>query len=411
MRRVAIVSACRTAVGAFGGSLKSLRAPELAALVMRGALDRTKEFDHTEIGDIRFGNCMEDVDALNTSRVGQLLAGIPNTVPAVTINRVCTSAMEATVSGALLIRAGETDTVLVGGVEAMSNAPYLLPDARWGARLQDSKMVDSIMHALHAGSHFVKYPADGPIEWARNKPYIMGITAEFLAQKYKISREEQDEVALRSHNNVERATKEGVFKREILPVALKQKKGDPIMFEADEHFRPGMKMADLTKLPPTFIPKTGTVTAGNSSGINDGGCAMVLMEYEKAKATGQKIMGVINGWGIHGCNAELMGEGPVGAVQNLMARTGRKHANEYDLVEINEAFASQYISVEKGLELKREKCNVNGSGIGMGHPVGSTGARIIVSLLHELERQDKSLGMATLCGGGGVAMAIEVERV
>eukprot|EP00295_Goniomonas_pacifica_P011809 CAMPEP_0175894416 /NCGR_PEP_ID=MMETSP0107_2-20121207/49978_1 /TAXON_ID=195067 ORGANISM="Goniomonas pacifica, Strain CCMP1869" /NCGR_SAMPLE_ID=MMETSP0107_2 /ASSEMBLY_ACC=CAM_ASM_000203 /LENGTH=433 /DNA_ID=CAMNT_0017215503 /DNA_START=19 /DNA_END=1320 /DNA_ORIENTATION=+ len=432
MKPVAIVSACRTAIGGFGGSLKGFRAPQLAAIVMRAAVDRCKDLDPTILGDIRFGNCLEDHDGLNTARVGQLLAGLPVTTPAVTINRVCTSGMEATATGAVLIGAGFYDAVLVGGCEAMSNAPYVLPAARWGARMQDTKLEDSLIHALHAGSHFCKYPEDGPVEWARNKPYIMGLTAEFLAMKHSLTRQEQDEVALRSHHNAERATNEGAFASQIVPVSIPQKKGkEPKIFDKDEHFRPGITMDDLEKSAPYFIPKKGTVTALNASGVNDGASAMVLMDLATAERTGQNIMGVITDWAISGNEAELMGEGPVGAVNKLMAKTGKKSANEYDLVEINEAFAAQwdlsaavnklmaktgkksaneYLSVEKQLGLDRERCNVNGSGIGLGHPVGSTGARIIVSLVHELIRQDKKVGCATLCGGGGVAMAVEVSR-
>nr|MDO8117122.1 acetyl-CoA C-acyltransferase [Candidatus Sigynarchaeota archaeon] len=228
MKDVVIVSACRTAIGAFGGSLKDIQAYTLASIVMKEALVRANKLDPATVGDVRFGCCLEPWNALNVARVGALLAGIPNTVPAVTVNRVCISAMEAIVSGMFQIQAGFSDIILAGGVESMSNVPYILPDARWGARLQDKTMVDALTGGLHAGSHVITYPKDGPVEWARGKPYIMGLTAEFLARKHNFTRKDQDEVALRSQNNAENATKSGRFKDEIVPVPIPQKKGDPV---------------------------------------------------------------------------------------------------------------------------------------------------------------------------------------
>ena len=362
------------------------------------------------LGDVRFGCCLEDIDSLNVARVGMLLAGIPETVPAITTNRVCTSGMEALVASATQIQAGFIDSALVGGVESMSNAPYILPDARWGARLQDKPMVDSIMSALYAGSRVIPYPKDGEVEWARGKPYIMGLTAEFLVAKYGFSRQEQDEVAVRSHNNAENATKEGFFKKEMVPVVIKSKKGDTVV-DKDEHFQAGLTLEKLGNLPPVFIPKTGTVTAGNSSGINDGASAMVIMSEEEAKRLGVEPLAYLNGAALGGCSPDLMGCSPVPAVHNLLKKMGRSNVDDYDRVEVNEAFASQYLACERELGLNREKTNVNGSGIGLGHPVGSTGSRIIVTLIHELERSGKKLGMATLCGGGGVGMAVEIERL
>jgi acetyl-CoA C-acetyltransferase len=309
-----------------------------------------------------------------------------------------------------MIQTGFAEATLVGGVESMSNVPYLLPQARWGARMMDGQMVDALMHGLHAGSHFIKYPMDGPVDWARGKPYIMGLTAEFLQQKYGITRKEMDEVAVRSHNNVERCTKEGRFKEEIVGVAVPQKKGDAVIFDKDEHFRPGMNLATMEKLPPVFIPRGGTVTAGNASGMNDGASALVLMDAELAAKRGIKPIAMLTGVGMGGCAPEYMGESPVPAVHDLLKRTGRKSVLDYELVEVNEAFAAQYIAVEKQLGLDRSRTNVNGSGIGMGHPVGSTGARLLVTLIHEMIKQDKKVGMATLCGGGGVSMAVEVSR-
>jgi len=410
MKRVAIVSACRTAIGTFGGSLKSYKAPQLASVVMKEAVRRAgPKFDPVLLGDVRFGNCMEDVDALNTTRVAQLLAGLPHTTPAATVNRVCTSGMEATVIAMHQIQAGFIDCALTGGVESMTNAPYILPTARWGQRLQDGKMVDSIIAALHCGSNFLPYPKDGPVEWARGKPYIMGLTAEFLAQKYEITREQQDEFAVRSHNLAEAATQNGTFKEEIVAVEVKQGRKKPsIQFDKDEHFRPNTSMADLATLPPVFIPKHGTVTAGNASGINDGASATLIMSEEKAAELGLEPLAFITGAGMGACEPELMGVSPVPAVKDLLKRTGRS-IGDYQRFEINEAFASQAISCEKELGIDRSLLNVNGSGISLGHPVGSTGNRILVTLLHELRREGLQRGLATLCGGGGVSLAVELE--
>jgi len=407
MKDVVIVSACRTPIGAFQKSLAPLRGPELAKIVMKEAIKRAK-IEAKEIGDVRFGCCLEDYDALNIARVAALMAGIPESVPAVTINRVCTSAMEAVMSGAMMIQTGFIDVALCGGVESMSNVPYVLPQMRSGARLQDAQCVDAMIHGLHAGSHFVTYPKDGPVEWARGKPYIMGLTAEFLALKYNISRQEQDEVALRSHNKAQKATENGIFKDEIVPVEIPSKKGSTI-FDKDEHFRPNLTIDDLAKLPPAFIPKGGTVTAGNSSGINDGAAAMIIMSEEKADQLGLKPLAKITGFGMGGCAPELMGISPVPAVKNLLERTKYK-LEDFERIEVNEAFASQYLACEKELGLNREITNVNGSGIGLGHPVGCTGARIIVTLLYELIHSNKKVGMATLCGGGGVSIATAIEK-
>jgi len=409
MKDVVIVSACRTAIGSFGGSLKDFQAYNLGSIVMKEALKRANNLDPKLLGDVRFGCCLEPWDALNVARVAALLAGIPNTVPAVTMNRVCTSAMEAIVSGMFQIQTGFSDIVLAAGVESMSNVPFVLPDARWGARLFDKTMVDALTAGLHAGSHVVKYPKDGPVEWARGKHYIMGMTAEFLAKKHNISRKEQDEVALRSQNNAEKATKEGRFKDEIVPISIPQKKGDPVIVDKDEHFRPGLTMEALAKLPPAFVTDgTGTVTAGNSSGINDGAAAVIIMSADKAKELGLKPLAKISGVGMGGCAPELMGESPKPAVDDLLKRTGHKIA-DYGLVEVNEAFATQYIACERLLGLKRDITNVNGSGIGLGHPVGCTGTRLVVTLIHEMKKRGVKRGMATLCGGGGVSIATEYE--
>lgn len=415
MEEVVIVSACRTAIGTFGGSLKDVNCATLGSVVMREAIRRAS-IDPALIDDVRFGCCLEPVDALNVTRVSALLAGIPDTVSAATVNRVCISGMEAVVSGMAMIQAGLAEIILAGGMEHMSGVPYSLPGARWGLRLQDTPLVDNIIHALHAGSHLLPGPENGPLkegmplELFKGKPYIMGVTAEFIAQMYNISREEMDEVALRSHNNAERATREGDFAREIVPVSIKQKRGEPLVFDRDEHFRPGLTREDLAKLPPAFIPGTGKVTAGNSSGINDGASALLIMSGSKAGELGLAPLARIRAVGRGACHPSVMGLSPIPAVKNLEARS-RLKAGDFELIEVNEAFAGQYLGCEKGLDLKREIVNVNGSGIGLGHPVGSTGSRIMVTLLHAMLKRGNTLGLATLCGGGGVSLACALELI
>jgi acetyl-CoA C-acetyltransferase len=414
VKDVVIVSACRTAIGAFGGTLKDLHGAKIAAVAMKEAVERAG-IDPALIEDVRFGCCMEPVDTLNVARTAALLAGIPDTATAVTINRVCISGMEATLSGMAMIQAEMADVILAGGVEHMSGAPYSIPNARWGCRLQDQELVDNVIRGLHCGSHVIPHPETGPVDaskpplsFFKGKPYIMGHTAEFVAQHLDIGREEMDQVALRSHNNVERATKEGDFKEEIVPVTIPQKKGAPVVFDKDEHFRPGMTMEQLAKLPPAFVPKIGKVTAGNSSGINDGAAAMVIMSADRARDLKLKPLARIRAVGRGGCHPAVMGISPVPAVKDLLKR-GRLALPDFELIEVNEAFAAQYLGVEKELGLDREITNVNGSGIGLGHPVGATGARIIVTLIHAMRRRGKSLGLATLCGGGGVSMACAIE--
>jgi acetyl-CoA C-acetyltransferase len=416
MKDVVIASACRTAIGAFGASLKNSHAATIASVTMKAAVKRAC-IDAGLIDDVRFGCCMEPVDTLNVTRIAALLASIPDGVPAVTINRVCISGMEAVLSGMAMIQAGMAEIILAGGVEHMSGVPYSLPGARWGYRLQDQQCVDNLIRGLHCGSHIIPHPEDGPVDaekpplsYFKGKPYIMGHTAEFVTQYLKISREEMDEVALRSHNNVERATKDGSFKAEIVPMEIPQRKKEPFIFEKDEHFRPELTLADLQKLPPAFVPDTGKVTAGNSSGINDGSAAMVIMSAEKAKDLGIQPLARIKATGKGGCHPSIMGLSPVPAVKDLIKRSGIQLA-DFDLIEINEAFAAQYLGCEKELGLNREITNINGSGIGLGHPVGATGARIMISLLYALKQKKKNLGLATLCGGGGVSMACAIEIV
>ena len=417
MREVVVVSACRTAIGTFGGSLKNVIGARIAATVMKEAIKRAK-IDPAIIDDVRFGCCVEHPNTLNTARVGALLAGIPETVTAVTVNRVCISGMEAVLSGMAMIQAGMAETVLAGGVEHMSGVPYVSFDARWGCRLQDSVFVDAMIRALHCGSYVMPLSDDGPLksgqpfESLKGKPYIMGHTAELIAQLLNISREEMDDVALRSHNSAERATNNGDFKAEIVPVEIPQKKGKPpVIFDRDEHFRPGLTMDDLRALPPAFIPKTGKVTAGNSSGLNDGASALIIMSLEKARELGLEPIAKIRSCGRGACHPSVMGLSPVPAVKNLLKNDPKLSLDAFELVELNEAFAGQYLGCEKELGLNREITNINGSGIGLGHPVGSTGSRIMVTLIHAMRQHGKTLGMATLCGGGGVSMACAIEML
>jgi len=416
MKDVVIVSACRTAIGAFGESLRDSNAAVLAGITMKEAIKRAG-IDPEIIDDIRYGCCMEPVDALNVTRVGALLAGLPDSIPAVTINRVCISSMEAVISGMAMIQADMADVILAGGVEHMSGVAYTVPAARWGCRLQDKVFVDSMIHALHCGSHIIPHPEDGPVNadepplsFFKGKPYIMGHTAEFIAQHMDISREEMDEVALRSQNNAERATNDGSFKDEIVPVEIPVRKKDPIIFDKDEHFRPGLTMEQLAKLPPAFLPKIGKVTAGNSSGINDGSSGMVIMSAEKAKSLGIHPLARIKAVGKGACHPSVMGLSPLPAVKDLFKRSSLK-IEDFELIELNEAFAAQYIGCERELNLNREITNVNGSGIGLGHPVGATGARIMVTLIHAMKKRGETLGLATLCGGGGVSMACAIEII
>ncbi|HUT53650.1 MAG TPA: acetyl-CoA C-acetyltransferase [bacterium] len=383
MKEAVIVSGVRTAIGKFGGSLKDVPAPDLMGMVIKEAVKRSKTAPET-VGDVIVGQCMQRTDELVTARLAALKAGLPISVPGVTIQRNCASGMQAVIYAAQQIMLGDEDVMVAGGVEVMSRVPYSLSDARWGKRLQHGEMRDGVWDGLTDA-------------WSG---LIMGLTAENLAAKYNISREEQDEVSLRSHHNAEAATKAGRFKDEIMPVEMPSKKGPPTFFDTDEHFRPGMKMEDLSRLKPSF-KKDGTVTAGNASGINDAAAALVLMSADKAKELGAAPVARLRGYAVAGVEPELMGYGPVPATKKALARAGMK-LEDMELIECNEAFAAQYLTCEKLLGLKRDITNVNGSGIALGHPVGCTGARIIVTLLNEMKRRGNTLGLATLCVGGGM---------
>lgn len=394
---IVICYAKRTAIGSFGGSLLPYNASKLLSLVIKDCVDSTG-INPSIISDIKSGCCMEPQEEMNVARVASLMAGIPVEVPAMTINRVCTSAMEAIRAGMVDIIAGHGEVILAGGVESMSNGAYYIPSARFGARLGTKEMRCGVTEGLYAGSK-VFAPQDS---------YIMGITAEYIAEKYGITRQMQDEAALRSQNNAENATNNGRFKDEIVPVEVKTRKKTYI-FEKDEHFRPGQSMEALEKLSPAF-KKNGTVTAGNSSGINDGACITLITTNDKAQELGLTPLAKIKTIAKMGNDPRFMGMGPMYSAP-LALKQARMEYKDLDLIECNEAFAAQYCAVAQELKWDFGKTNVNGSGIGLGHPVGCTGARIIVTLIHEMKKRSASYGLATLCGGGGVSEAVIIENI
>ncbi len=393
---VVIVSAVRTAIGKFGGALKEVKASRLGAHVMKEALRRANNLDPMLLDDIILGDCVQCFDEANTARTAALMAGLPFQIPAFTVQRQCSSSMQALASGVQQIRAGDSEIVLVGGVESMSSGPYYLPNARWGMRLQNHEVVDSVWEMLHSGSRIL------------GEPMIMGITSENLAAKYNISREAQDQLALESHSKAEAAIKAGRFKDEIVPFELPGKKGEKQIFDQDEHPRFGLKMEDLARLKPVFRPD-GTVTAGNSSGLNDGGSAAIIMTRSRARELGLTPMARIVVQAAAGVEPHLMGYGPVPSTEKALKKAGMS-LKDIQLIEVNEAFAAQYIACEMGLGLDRSIVNVNGSGVGLGHPVGCTGLRIVISLIYEMARRNLEVGLATLCVGGGMGMTTIVVR-
>ena len=393
---VVIVGAVRTAIGKFGGTLKNVKASVLASHVIREVLRRTGDLDPSLLDEVILGDCIQCPDEANTARTAALIAGLPFQVPAFTVQRNCSSSMQALVSGVQQIRSGDADVVLVGGVESMSCGPYYLPSARWGMRLMNQEVVDGVWEVLHCGSRII------------GEPMVMGVTAENLAAKYSISREDQDQVALESHNKAEAAITAGRFKDEIVPIDVSQKGKQAKAFAQDEHPRFGLTMEDLSKLKPAFKPD-GTVTAGNSSGLNDGAAAVVIMTRKKAFELGLSPMAKVVSFAAAGVEPHLMGYGPVPATRKALSKAGMTRG-DIQLIELNEAFASQYLACERSLDLDRSITNVNGSGIGLGHPVGCTGLRIIVSLIFEMQRRNLETGMASLCVGGGMGMTTILVR-
>lgn len=390
MDSVVIVAAGRTPIGTFGGSLKDVSARKLAEVTVRGVLERAG-INPAWVNEVILGNCIQRTDEPNIARTVAIDAGLPKEVTGFTVQRQCSSGMQAIVSGMGQILLGDSEVVIAGGVESMSNAPYILKNSRWGKRLMHGEMTDAMWELLTDPHHNI----------------LMGETAERLVDKYGITREEQDEIAYRSHQNAIRAIESGLFQDEIIPVPLKKRK-ETILFTTDEHARKDVTKESLASLKPAFRDN-GTVTAGNASGLNDGASAVLLMKESKAKQLGLKPLATLVSYAWAGVEADLMGYGPVPSTQKALAKAGLTLA-DMDLIEVNEAFAAQYLAVEKLLELPREITNVNGSGIALGHPVGSTGSRIVVSLLHEMQRRDVKRGLATLCVGGGMGMSMIIER-
>jgi acetyl-CoA C-acetyltransferase len=391
MRDVVIVAATRTAIGDFGGTLKDVPPMDLAQHVIREVTSRSSAQPEW-VDRVIFGCCFAPIEQ-NVARNAAFKAGIPKEAPGFTINGACGSSLQAIISAAQSISCGESDLVLAGGVESMSNAPYIMPWARWGQRLRHAEAYDLVWRGMQ-------------------EPLIgvgMGMTAENLAEKYGISREEQDAFALLSHQRAAKAVSEGKFVDEISPVTVPARQGKPIVFDADEHVRPQTTLEDLAKLPPIF-KKGGTVTAGNACGMNDAASAVLLASREKADEWGLKPMARVREYHVAGVDPDFMGIGPVPAIQGVLKKS-KLELGDIERFEINEAFAAQYLSCEKALGLDRDKVNIHGSGIALGHPIGATGCRLVVTLLYGMIADGLGLGVASLCAGGGMGFALAVERV
>ena len=392
-REVVVVSGVRTAIGTFGGSLKDTPPTELASLVVRESLARAG-VDGKDVGHVVFGHVVNtEPKDMYLSRVAAINGGCAEGTPAFNVNRLCGSGLQAIISASQSILLGDTDIAIGGGAENMSRAPYASQATRFGARMGDTKMVDMMVGALHDPFQNIH----------------MGVTAENIATKWGITREEQDAIAVESHNRAQRATEAGHFKEQIVPVMLKSRKGE-VAYETDEHFRPNCTAADMTKLKPVFAKENGTVTAGNASGINDAAAAVVLMDSEAAKARGLKPMARLVAYAHAGVDPKYMGIGPVPATQMALKKAGLTVA-DLDVIEANEAFAAQACAVSRELGLDPAKVNPNGSGISLGHPIGATGAVITVKALYELERIQGRYALVTMCIGGGQGIAAIFERM
>jgi len=390
MKEVVIASAVRTAVGTFGGTLREIPAVELGKIVAEEALKRAKVHPE-QVNEVIWGNVLQAGQGQNPARQVLIGCGIPKEIPATTINMVCASGLKSIMMAARAIQAGDGDIVLAGGMESMSQAPYYLPGARWGYRMNDGGLIDGMIY-------------DGLYDIFNR--YHMGITAENVAEKFAVSRQDQDAFALDSQKKAARAIQEGRFQEEIVPVPIPQKKGNPISFNTDEHPRANTTLEVLAGLRPAF-KKDGTVTAGNASGINDGGAAVVVLSAEKAKELALRPLARIRSYATTGVDPSLMGTGPVSASQRALAKAGLT-VKDLDLIEANEAFAAQAVYVNRTMGWDMEKVNVNGGAIALGHPIGASGARILVTLLHEMKKRKSRLGLATLCVGGGMGAALIV---
>lgn len=392
MREVVIASAVRTAIGTFGGSLKDIPAVDLGALVIKEAVNRAG-IKPELVNEVVMGNVIQAGLGQNVARQSAVKAGLPIEIPAMTINMVCGSGLRSVALAAQMIKAGDCDVVVAGGMENMSRAPYALETTRWGQRMGDGKIIDTMIK-------------DALSDAFNN--YHMGVTAENIVKEWGLTREELDEFSLNSQLKAEKAIKEGKFKDEIVPVMVPQRKGEPKVFDTDEGPRFGSTIEGLARLKPCFI-KDGKVTAGNSSGINDGAAAFVVMSAEKAEELGVTPLATIVSYGHKGLDPAIMGYGPFHATKAVM-QSANLTVEDMDLIEANEAFAAQSIAVAKDLHFDMSKVNVNGGAVALGHPVGASGARILVTLLHEMQRRDVKKGLATLCIGGGMGTAMIVER-
>ena len=391
-RDVVVVSAVRTAIGTFGGSLKDIPPTELAAQVVRESLSRAS-VDGQDVGHVVFGHVVNsEPKDMYLSRVAAINGGCGEGTPAYNVNRLCGSGLQAIVNASQSILLGDADIAIGGGAENMSRAPFASLNMRWGARMGDTKMVDMMIGALHDPFHTIH----------------MGVTAENIAAKWGISREEQDALAVESHQRAQKATEAGYFQSQILPIMLKSKKGD-VAYATDEHFRSNATLADMAKLKPAFLKENGTVTAGNASGINDAAAAVVLMEAATAKARGLTPLARLVAYAHAGVDPKYMGIGPVPASKLALQKAGLT-VNDLDVIEANEAFAAQACAVTKDLGLDPAKANPNGSGISLGHPIGATGALITVKALYELERINGRYALVTMCIGGGQGIAAIFER-
>ena len=392
MSDIVIAGALRTAIGKFGGALAKTPAPELGATVIRALLERSGVAPE-QISEVIMGQVLAAGSGQNPARQASIKAGLPHAVPAMTINKVCGSGLKAVMLAAQAIRCGDADIIVAGGQENMSASPHVLPGSRDGFRMGDAKLVDTMI-------------VDGL--WDVYNQYHMGTTAENVAKKYEVSRKEQDEFAVASQNKAEAAQKAGRFKDEIVAVSIPQRKGDPIAFAQDEFIKSGTTLESIAGLRPAFA-KDGTVTAANASGLNDGAAALLVMTAERASALGIKPLARIRAFASSGVDPAIMGMGPVPASRRCLEKAGWKAA-DLDLMEINEAFAAQACAVNKEMGWDTSKINVNGGAIALGHPIGASGARVLVTLLHEMGRRNARKGLASLCIGGGMGVALAVER-
>jgi acetyl-CoA C-acetyltransferase len=391
MKDVVIVNGTRTAIGAFGGALRDIPPLDLAQHVIKEVLSRSNVQPEL-INKVIFGCNFAPVEQ-NIARNAAFMAGIPKEAPGFTINSTCGASLQAIISGAQAIQCEEAEIILAGGVESMSNAPYIMHSARWGQRLRHLEAYDLVWRGMQ-------------------EPFIgvgMGLTAENLAEKYSISRQEQDEFAVLSHKRAAKAIDEGTFKAEITPFEIPQRKRDPIIFDTDEHVRRDASVEAMAKLPAVF-KKDGTVTAGNACGMNDAATAVILTHLDKAKELGLKPLAKITAYHVAGVDPDYMGIGPVPAIQGALKKA-QLQLSDIERFEINEAFAAQYLACERELGLDRNKVNLYGNGIALGHPVGATGCRLVVTLLYEMVAESIGLGVASLCAGGGMGFAIILERI